>query len=273
MLAAALGLFASGSKAADRGPIEIAVLPYFSARTLFQQFEPLRAFIEEKLGRPTYLQTAPDYQSFVARTQRGEFGLVVTGPHLARLAQVEAGYQPLAQWKSPLRGVFVVRGACDCATLGDLRGRSVATPDRLAVTTMLGDEALRGAGLTPGVDIAFNPQLSHNAALLSVLRGEDAAALVWSKAMVTLDPELRADFRELAQTAELPIASVFMAGPASPPADVEALRAALLEFGGTPGGRDFLEKSGYEGIIPVMADELGGLDRYLPATRAAMGDR
>ncbi|MBF0394420.1 MAG: phosphate/phosphite/phosphonate ABC transporter substrate-binding protein [Alphaproteobacteria bacterium] len=268
-----LSAFASSSRAADIAPVEIAVLPYFSARTLFQQFEPLRSFIETKLGRPTYLQTAPDYQSFVRRTQRGEFGFVLTGSHLARLAQVEAGYQPLAQWKSALRGLFVVRDACDCATLGDLRGRSVATPDRLAVTTMLGDEALRGAGLNPGVDVTFNPQLSHNAALLSVLRGEDAAALVWSKAMVTVDSETRAGFRELAETAELPIASVFMAGPASPPADVEALRAALLEFAGTPAGRAFLETSGYEGIIPVMADELGGLDRYLPATRAAMGDR
>ncbi len=40
--------------------------------------------------------------------------------------------------------------------LADLRGRSIGTPDPRALSTMLGEEDLRLAGLVPGRDVQLN---------------------------------------------------------------------------------------------------------------------
>jgi len=256
--------------AANDAAIEIAVLPYFSARTLLAQFEPLRAFVEDRLRRPVYLVTAPDYATFVRRTQAGEYAFVITGPHLGRLAQVDAGYRPMLQWRSHLRGVFLVDRTSPSTTLADLRGKPIGTPDPLAITTFLGEEALAAAGLPPG-SVRANPQPSHNAAMLSVLRGENAAALVWDKTLATVGAETRERLRAIAVTAELPIASLFLAGPRLAAGEAESLRDVLLAFAATSAGRDFFASSSYEGIDPVDAADLAALDRYLPATRRALG--
>lgn len=271
---AALALACSLAGSAGAQPpngIEIAVLPYFSPRTLLEQYEPLRAFVAERLQRPTYLATAKDFGTFVRRTQTRGYSFVITGPHLARLAQVDAGYRPLAGWKSQLQGVFLVQKESTMNGLADLRGHSIGTPPPLSVTTMLGLDALRRAGLEPGqVQVVAQP--SHNAAALTVLRGESAAALVWSKTLLTIEPELRDRLRVVAETEILPTASLFLASPDYPEADALALRDALIAFCDTPEGKAFLATSDYEGIIPIDPDELAYLDRFLAPTRRALSE-
>jgi phosphonate transport system substrate-binding protein len=260
---------AAAQTRADPAAIEIAVLPYFSQRTLLDQYEPLRAFVEARLRRPTYLATAHDYRTFVQRTQRREYAFVITGPHLGRLAQVDAGYRPLLGWKSQLQGVFLVRTDSGVHALSDLRDRSIGTPPALAVTTMLGQAALAEAGLSADAVKAV-PQPSHNAAALAVVHGEQAAALVWTKTMAAIDPHLRSQLRPIATTAILPTASLFLASPGLPEDQAAALRDALLAFSDTAEGKAFLAKSDYEGLIPIQPDDLVYLDRFLALTRQAL---
>jgi len=254
---------------AETGAIEIAVLPYFSSRTLLLQYEPLRAFVEARLHRPTYLATAHDYRTFVERTQQRAYPFVVTGPHLGRLAQVDAGYRPLLGWKSNLQGVVLVRADGALRSLADLRGRSMATPPALAVTTMLGLDALAAAGLSPD-DVRTVAQPTHNAAVLAVLRGEHDAALVWTKTLATLDSETRGQLRPIDYTKILPTASLFLASPVLAEDEAAALREALLAFSDTAEGRAFLARSDYEGLVPVGPGELAYLDRFLEPTRRAL---
>ncbi len=264
-------LLPAGSAMAGSDAIEIAVLPYFSPRTLLDQYEPLRAFVEARLGRPTYLATARDYRTFVQRTQQREYSFIITGPHLGRLAQIDAGYRPLLGWKSKLQGVFLVKAGSGVHTLADLRGRSVCTPPSLAVTTMLGLDALAVAGL-PLNAVKLVPQPSHNAAILTVLRGEHDAALVWTKTLATIDPETRGQLQPIAYTEVLPTASLFLAGPGFPEDETAALRDALLAFSDTAEGQAFLVKSDYEGLVPIQPDDLAYLDRFLPSTRRALAE-
>lgn len=262
-------LAVSGAGAAEPRAIEIAVLPYFSPRTLLEQYEPLRAFISDRLHRPTFLATAKDYRTFVQRTQTRGYPFIITGPHLGRLAQMEAGYRPLAGWKANLQGLFLVRRDSPMTGLSDLRGHSIAAPPPLAVTTMLGLDALERVGLGPD-QVKVVTQPSHNAAVRTVLRGENAAALVWSKTLATIEPEVRDQLRIIAKTEILPTASLFLASPDYPKADALALRDALLAFCDTAAGKDFLTKSDYEGIIAIEPEDLDYLDRFLAPTRRAL---
>lgn len=267
---AALACWLSGggrARAAEADSVEIAVLPFFSARVLVETYEPMRAAIQARLGRPTYLVTARDFRTFALRTEAGGYGFILTAPHLGRLAQLEAGYRPLLQWLAPLRGVFMVDRDSPLRSLADLRGRRVGMPDPLAAITMMGEETLRAAGLVPGKNIILASQPSHNAALLSVLRGENAAALTWVNTLDTIEPDIRDRLRPLAYTGEMPVASVFMAGPRLPAAEADALRAALLAFAGSDAGRGFLKRAGYDGIVPIASDGLAPFDRFLPAVR------
>ena len=90
-------LFALGGASADNTTIEIGILPTLSTRTILATYQPLREYVEEKLGQPVTLVTAADYRTFLDRTQRGEYRFVVTAPHYARLAQSEAGYVPMVR--------------------------------------------------------------------------------------------------------------------------------------------------------------------------------
>ncbi len=261
----------TGPAMAGAGGIEIAVLPYFSPRTLLDQYEPLRAYVEARLHRPTYLATARDYRTFVQRTQHRDYSFIITGPHLGRLAQVDAGYRPLLGWKSKLQGVFLVKASSDIRSLADLRGRSIGTPPPLAVTTMLGLDALANAGLSRD-EIKAVPQPSHNAAVLTVLRGEHAAALVWSKTLAAIEPETRNQLRPIAYTEILPTASLFLAGPGFPEDETVALRDALLAFSDTAEGKAFLARSDYEGLVPIQPGDLAYLDRFLAPTRRALAE-
>jgi phosphonate transport system substrate-binding protein len=259
--------------AAPEGAVlEIGIFPYLSVRTLLERHRPLREHLEKALGRPVAFVTAPDFRSFVERTQAGEFRVVVTAPHFARLAQLDAGFRPLVHPKAPLRGLLLVRDDGGPRDLAGLRGASIATPDRLAVVTMLGEEALARAGLLVGRDVRLVARPSHNAAALAVLRGEASAALLSQYVLNMMDAELRAQLRVLGTTAELPAPMAWMAAPRVPATEAEAIARALMDFANTAAGRAFLADVGFQGIEPLDDAELGRADPYLPPLRRALAE-
>ncbi|MGE5504544.1 MAG: phosphate/phosphite/phosphonate ABC transporter substrate-binding protein [Actinomycetota bacterium] len=258
--------------AAAEAPLEIGIFPYLSIRTLLERHQPLREHLEKSLGRPVTFVTAPDFRSFVQRTQAREFAVAVTAPHFARLAQIDAGYRPMIHPAAPLRGVFLVRDQDGPRHMAELRGTTIATPDRLAVVTMMGEEALALAGLTVPRDARLAPQPSHNAAALAVVRGEATAALLSQYVLNLLDPDLRSRLRVLGTTAELPAPMAWMAAPQLPAAQVAALSKAVLDFAGTEAGRQFMATMGYQGMEALDEDEMRRADPYLPALRRALAE-
>jgi phosphonate transport system substrate-binding protein len=89
-------------------PLHLGIFPYLNAHKLYRIYMPVKRELEQSLGRPVLLQTAPSYRSFLERTAAGEYDIVVTPPHLALLAEQESNYRRLARARPVLEGVIVV---------------------------------------------------------------------------------------------------------------------------------------------------------------------
>ncbi len=258
---------------AQTAPLDVGIFPHLSVRTLMERFQPLRDHLERSLQRPVTFVTAPDFQSFVERTQAKQYSFVITAPHFARLAQLKAGYRPLLQPKSSMRGVFLVSAAAPIFKLADLKGRKIATPDRLAVVTAMGEDALQAEGVKIPTDAALLALPSHNAAVLALKHGQADAALISELQFLQMKAEERAELRPIATTKTLPMPLIFMAGPDMPGAEAQAIGNAILDFAKTEEGKRFLETTRYQDIEPTSEAEMKQLDPYLPALERALSEK
>ena len=257
--------------AAEPQALEIAIFPYLSTRTLLTSYQPLQAYLEKKLQRPVLLVTAPDFRIFAERTQRGEYRYVITAPHFARLAQKEAGYRPMLVVKATLVAIAVVEKNSPLRNVAELRGKTVAAPDPLAIVSMLGAQLLRANGLVPGKDVTLRPALSHNSAVLSVLRGDSAAAFTSATALEQMPEEIKNGVRVLAASTEFPNI-MYLANPNVPIEEVAQMTATLLEFAEkTPQGRKLYgETLGHQGLVAPSPKELQRLDPFVSELKALL---
>ncbi|MDP1681863.1 MAG: phosphate/phosphite/phosphonate ABC transporter substrate-binding protein [Burkholderiales bacterium] len=239
--------------------VEVGVFPYLSTRALLDLYEPVRGFLQAGLNRPTNLFTAPSFKAFADRTQAGGYDVVMMPPHLARLAQQEAGYVPLTMFTRELRGVVVVAKASPIQTLKDLKGMRVATPNKIALVSIVGSQLLRDNGLVNDANVSIHDAGSHSNAVLAVQRNEAEAAITENAALQQMPDALRNSVRVIAQTQRLPHV-MFLAHPRLGQAGVARVRELLLQFANTTEGRAFLKSSGFEGIRPVDEADMKSID-------------
>lgn len=253
----------------ENRPLEIGLFPYLSTHAVLNTYRPLRAYLEKRLQRPVVLITAPDLRTFVERTQKGEYRFVIDAPHFARLAQTEAGYVPMLRIEAGLYGVVVVAKNSSLHDIAGLRGKVVSTPNEITLMSMLGLQLLRRHGLTPGRDVFIHQAASHNSAVLSVLRGESAAAVTSVTALRQMPPEIRNEVRILAITSKVPHV-IFLANSRVPQQEVAKMTTLLLDFAASPEGKQFIRSTGYAGLRPPTDKELRSLDPYVRELKALL---
>ncbi len=243
--------------------IEIGLLPTLSARSTLATYQPLRSYLQEHLKRPVVLVTAPDYRTYIERTQRREYHYVVTAPHFARLAQTEAGYRPLVRVQRDLQALLVTEAGTGAKRIADLRNQVVTTPDRLAVASMLGIELLRAHGLQPDRDVTVRAMPSFSSAVIALRNGEAAAAVTVATALNQMPQDIRARLTTLATSR--PISHImFLAGPQVPQAEAAEVRRLLLAFAGAdPRGEQFFGATGFQSFTRIGEEELRALDGYV----------
>ena len=254
--------WASSMPASAAGdPLHFGVFPHLSTRVLLETYQPLADHLSRALKRPVLLETAPDFADFVSRTRAGRYDVLLTPPHLAYLAQAETGYRPLYAYAEPLRGVVVVRKTAPYQGLRDLKGKSVALADPLAIVVMMMEADLSRAGLLQGRDFTRIEARSHNNAALLVVQGKAQAAVVGALAFQQVPARIKQDLRALAYTRPI-LSPVYMASARIPETEVEALKMALAGFGATASGREFLLHSGLGQLVPVSVAQLQDYQPY-----------
>lgn len=258
LLLTAASCFAS---AASQHPLSIGLFPNLSTRLLLETYQPVREFLEQHLKQPVMLYTAPDFNSFISRTQNGEYDIIVTAPHFARLAQTDAGYQPLFAYRNDITAAIVVLRDNQINDVSQLRGAKIAAPDRLAMVTLLGLKLLQERGLEAGRDYAFQWTTTHSNVALAVLRGDAAAGIIGIMPLKQLPENISRRLQLLTATPAVP-SQMLLAHHRLSPGQQQQFKAAMLQFEQSEAGQKFFRNSGLAGLKPIGSNDLKPLDPY-----------
>jgi phosphonate transport system substrate-binding protein len=265
-LACFLGLtpsWASEDKA--QVPLRIAVVPYLTTSVLLKLFEPIRQQLELDLKRPVELYTAPDIRTHVKRILKPDFDAVLTAAHMGRMAQLDAGYVPVAGFESPLRGIVSVHKNSSINTLKDIKGRTLSINDRLVLVSIVTLDDFETAGVNLG-DIKISSAVTQNSSLLSVAKGDVDAAVTAIFTLNQIPEAQRQDIRTIHTTEKLPNV-MFLANRRLSDGVASAMSKSLIGFGKSAAGEQFFSTSGFNGIVPLTESYMKTIDRYVPETR------
>lgn len=264
----ALALVSGGEARAQSGFV-IGVLPIHSPRVLVTRYEPLRTYLEARLGMPVRVETAADFMRFHERTLRGDFDLTITPAHFARIAQLDAGFQPLAHFMPDHDALLILDAKRPLRRMSDLRGRNLAVIDRLAITVTAALAYLEDQGLVAGRDYQVVEHRTHASVAHAVATGLAAAGVTTTQGLLQMAPEQRERILVHQHIADIP-AFVMLARPGAERARIDRLRDWLLAFPADAAGRVFLAQIGYSEIRPVTEVVMRRSDPYVAATRRAM---
>ncbi len=242
------------------------VCPYLSASQMVAQLSPLVKRIEEALDRKVVMISAPDFISFVDRTTRGDYDLVLTAPHMGRLAQLQDGWQPVVQSGQTLAAVFLVRRESDIQDIADLRGKTMAIGNRNSVTYFLTEKTLTEKGLTVDKDVEIIECSTFSNVAQSVFLAEVAAGatpvLLWDTWQY-VNAEQHAQLRELFRTKPAAPNFFMMASPKTDQPTIRRLIGSLSSYQDSPEGRDFFRKSQFISFLPVEESTMKDIDPLL----------
>jgi len=241
-------------------PLRFGVVPYLPARRLATLFEPVRVFFELQLQAPVHFHLAPDYTAHLEMLRGHEYDLAADGLIIARIAQRQFGYLPLARTQVPLQPVLVRRrNGTQTLALNELRGQTIAVTDSLATLTVIAMRYLRDNGLRPGLDVRVRVAGSHANAMQLVLLGQAQAAVVSLTALRQVDPDTAAQLQVMRQLPAALSAVVYLLAPRLAHL-APTLVPALLHFANQQAaGRAFVETLGHQGLLPV-GPELAEVD-------------
>lgn len=261
LAACVLLALASLPAAGAEPPLVLGLFPHLTPRQIIETYHPLVDALERRMGRPVALFSARDFRTFVERTRRGEYDLVLTAPHLAWLAQQAPGYRPLLKYAHPPRGLLVVRADSPFDQPSALRGRTIATSDASALAVLAIQGELAGHGLKRDVDYRTAEAGTHLNAVMQVVNGRADAAVLGLHPYKLMPPDLREPLRVIAETPPLS-GLMFLVHPRLAEREAQAIRKALLHFGASPAGQAFLQRGGYGGFAAVDGSELHAFRAY-----------
>jgi len=245
---------------AEPKPLVFGFLPIVSSERLVRRFSPLTDYLSVKLHTDIRMETAPDFESFVHRTNdERRYDILFTAPHLYYLAKRKSNYQAIVRVDRPgMRAVIVAPLTSTIHTVADLRGRRLATTDPLALATVLSRARLEQAGIDPDKDLTLIATPSHNASLLSCYRGTTDAAALIRPLYRRARPEIRDNTRIVAETERVPHMPIAIA-PWIRDAVARQLRDILVNMSSDPQGRALLRHLDWPGFITVQPGEYDGL--------------
>jgi phosphonate transport system substrate-binding protein len=248
-------------------PLEIGIIPYSSTRALISTYEPMRQYLETTLGRPVKIFTSNGFKQFFLNSQKGDYDLVISAAHFARILQKENAFKPLVRFSTGGRGLVMTTLNSPIKSVKDLKGQTVAIPDVLSLASIVCLTHLNEAGLKQGKDFQLLEVPSFASAILSLQKGDATAAVSAPGALVQMAKEMRESVRPVVDTGEY-VNLIILSHSRMDNKLSGLIHNALLRFGNTTKeGKQFLSNTGFGNIIPVTAKDMNSLDRYTPETK------
>ena len=248
--------------------LKIGVIPYLSPGTLIAEYAALRDFLSTELKRPVIVHTALDLRQFIARTERRDFDIVLTAPHLLQRTMA-LGYLPLMAIRADFYAHILVPAGSPVRNLRDLVGKRLHTPPPSAFASIAIERFLGDLGYRIDSDFRGQQHNSENNALLAAARS-NADAVAASRAVVQrLPPEIRAKLKVIASTPAA-VSMLLLASPYMPPGELARLRAAIAAFPYSPTGLTYTAQSGSY-MFPATAELVASIQSEMATLQARVG--
>lgn len=167
-------LFAASAAKARPEKLTIGLLPGESAPTVMRLNEPLRAYLEKRLGLPVELVVGANYAATGEALRFGRLDIAYLGPVTyilqSRRTKLEPFARPTHAEVGPtFQAVVIVPADSPAATLADLKGKDVAFGDPASTSgTWVPRYMLLEAGLVSGRDYTMHALGAHDAVAMAV---------------------------------------------------------------------------------------------------------
>ncbi|MGV8933771.1 MAG: phosphate/phosphite/phosphonate ABC transporter substrate-binding protein [Gallionellaceae bacterium] len=264
----AMPIFAKNNN--DVAPLEIGVVPYMSARVLVQSYEPMRLYLEQVLGKPVHLYTANGFKQFFLNAQKGDYDLVISAAHVARILQKNNHFKPVLHFAKSGRALVMVGSNSPVTTVQDIRGSSIAVPDRLSLAAIVAISSLRKSGLKEGVDYTILEVPSFTSAILSISKGEAMAAITAQVVIQQMSGDLQDSVKLLLDAGEFSNL-VILTHPRISKSESVKIADILQNFQlKTKEGKSFISNIHFGEMLAVTAQDMQSLDRYTAETNHLM---
>lgn len=250
-------------------PLRVAFQVCNSVEENRHRFEPLRAYLERKLGRKV-IATHVNTFDFVEMAQRGDFDLLQTNSYVyinvrAKLRATLLAREVKQDTGKDTGGLIVVRAGSPIRSIGDLKGRTMAfgptfSPGGYLTQYHMMLEAGHDPETTLGKYIFMPGAWQHEKVVYAVLFGAVDAGAVKFGDIERMEAEgkvRKADFRVIAESEPVPNCA-FFALPHVDETTAGKAREALLRLS----TQDFVEVEG-ERLNVLLRD---GVKGYVPAS-------
>ena len=252
----------------------VGLLPGESRETVLRLNEPLRAYLQMRLGLPVDLMVGETYAATGEALRFGRIDIAYLGPITyllrSRSAKLEAFARPSHEGVGPVfKAVIIVPAASSAKTLADLMGTVIAFGDRASTSgTWAPRYQLLEAGLAAGRDYTLRGMGGHDNVARAVAGGIVSAGGLSQPVFNRLIKEGKIDpksVRVLAESPDIPeYMWTFRAG--LDPAFKEEIRKAFLEATDPEMLKVFRAVS----FVPSSEPDLDRVRAWIAATEAAM---
>lgn len=256
-----LALAHSLSHAAEKNELSLGLFPYVTSTQLVQFHSPLKNYLAKTLGVEVNIVTAPDFESFMQRTQKGEYDIIFTAPHLGRLAEKRDGYLPLAMTGHHVEGLFLARKDSTINSLADLKDKKVMVAQRISVIFQMVQYTLAQEGFIDGQNISIIETKTHNNALYAPLRDEADVSVTGILLWETLGQEYKEQLKVIGSTSSVP-GFIILSHPLLPAKMQKKLQKAIFAFENTPEGKAYFENTRFKGFHPIDNKTMKSIDPY-----------
>jgi phosphonate transport system substrate-binding protein len=270
-LAAAMASHAVAQKAAQgnasdaKGRLVLAInegaAGSLTATDIVFRYGEFKKIVEKAVGAPVTLVAVRDARMLRKSVQTGVFAFVLSRPaDVLAEAVRDYGYQAVVLSQEPAHALFIVKKDSPLKTIGDVKGKSILTPDRYAYMWRIANAMMRDNKILMAKE--------------QVRAMGDQAAIGWSMEGGFFDVGVVASFsgvgrtweknggRVIARSPELPNTPMIASSKVTP-SQIQKLRAALVALRTSESGAAVLKDIGVQGFKEASSQTLIELITWL----------
>lgn len=179
-----------------KNSMKVAILPLYSAITLFDRFDPLMRYLSRKTGFEFKLVIPKDFEDFFDMVKRGDVEYSYSNPYIYTQLADQGYLKAITNTIKPptgdiFRGIIITHADSDMSTISDLKGKDVMIVSPRSAGGYLAQKLfLLENGIDVDKDLHLIDGKRQEQVILNVYRKKVDAGFVRESALRVLKEEL-----------------------------------------------------------------------------------